>query len=426
MLESHPEGALPFPAGAPKPPAVTPRQPPFPETGLSYPPNPAPVPSPPAPVPPPLVPSAPAAPPSRPTAMPGRAAWEAMSAAPPLITSPEPRSAKEPEPEKPLVKPLVPALRARDKDLAGPPKSGVDTKNNGPVVSAASASDAAAREERSRDVRDIGPREGLARPAAAASPLRRRVAVDLVLFEPKIVPRLRGQKRLAPLWAQPPKSRAPQSADEPQRPPADPDRTDVLRALSFIEPVGPAEIRAALAESLDELVDLDPPLLLVSGELTPSFDEMELLRATVAVAQSVAGTDKRMLAAIAVAQEALSAAHAPAPETVRNLAKQIEQASATLALPPRFLASQVERSLVEHRKYKRRPILGAPRVRADLATSGGDVFPFYVPENAAGSLPLLPSFPVVAFCEVRPREDLVETQPESLLCVALGRVLAAR
>jgi hypothetical protein len=173
-------------------------------------------------------------------------------------------------------------------------------------------------------------------------------------------------------------------------------------------------------------VDLDPPLVLVAGELTPTFDEMEHLRVTVAVAQSVAGTDKRMLASIAVAQEALSAGHPPAPETVRNLARAIEQASTSLNVPPRFLASQVERSLVENRKYKRRPILGAQRVRADLATGGSEVFPFYIPEGSAGSLPLLPSFPIVAFCEVRPREDLVETQTESLLCVALGRVLASR
>lgn len=424
MHESHVEGALPFAQPSPKPPPVPPRQPSYPDAGSSYTTIAPSAPPPPAPVPPALVPPA-AAPPSRPVTLPGRAAWDAMSAAPPLSTTPpEPKPPKEPAPEKLAIKPLVPALRARDPQAAVA-RSSSDSSGNGNIASAASASDAAAREERAKATRDLAPREGLARPAAP-EPLRRRVAVDLVLFDPKIVPRLRGQKRLAPLWAQPPKSRTPQSADEPQRAPADPERLDVLRALSFVPPVGPAEIRAALTESLDELVDLDPPLLLVSGELTPTFDEMELLRATVAVAQSVAGTDKRMLSSIAVAQEALSAAHPPAPETVRNLAKQIEQASTTLALPPRFLASQVERTLVENRKYKRRPILGAPRVRADLATSGGEIFPLYVPDASAGSLPLLPSFPVVAFCEVRPREDLVETQGESLLCVALGRVLAAR
>jgi hypothetical protein len=153
---------------------------------------------------------------------------------------------------------------------------------------------------------------------------------------------------------------------------------------------------------------------------------VEALRASVAIASSVAGTDKRMLASIAVAQEALSATLPPAPETLRTLAKQIETSSASLALPPRFVVTHVERILVENRNYKRRMILGASRVRADLVFAGGDVFPLYLPDDSATSLPLLPSFPVMAVCEVRPREDLVETQPEALLCVALGRVLHGR
>jgi hypothetical protein len=132
------------------------------------------------------------------------------------------------------------------------------------------------------------------------------------------------------------------------------------------------------------------------------------------------------LSSIAVAQEALTSQLSPAPETLRNLAKQIETAAASLALPPRFIATNVERILVENRSYKRRLILGALRVRADLVFSGGEVLPLYLPDDAAKSLPLLPSFPVATVCEVRPREDLAETQPEALVCVALGRILHGR
>ncbi len=185
-------------------------------------------------------------------------------------------------------------------------------------------------------------------------------------------------------------------------------------------------MRRALGESLDDLSDLDPPLVVCVGELFPKFDDLDALRVSVAVASSVAGTDKRMLGAIAVAQEALSATLPPAPETLRNLAKQIETASAMLNVPPRFLVNHVERILVENRNYKRRTILGALRVRADLVFSTGDVFPLYLLDDAAKSLPLLPSFPVTAVCEVRPREDMAEAQTEALLCMALGRVLHGR
>ena len=50
-------------------------------------------------------------------------------------------------------------------------------------------------------------------------------------------------------------------------------------------------------------------------------------------------------------------------------------------------------------------------------------FPFYVLDSVAAALPLLPSFVVTALCEVRPREDVAETQSEALFAVALGRVL---
>jgi hypothetical protein len=66
-------------------------------------------------------------------------------------------------------------------------------------------------------------------------------------------------------------------------------------------------------------------------------------------------------------------------------------------------------------------------VRADLTLPrSGETMPLYLPETAATSLPLLLSFPVVALCEIIPREDLTEPQDEALLASALGRVLRSR
>jgi hypothetical protein len=117
----------------------------------------------------------------------------------------------------------------------------------------------------------------------------------------------------------------------------------------------------------------------------------------------------------------------PRSDTALGLARQIEVGSASLSLPPRYVASEVERALLEGRKYKRRTLLGAARVRADLLI-GRDAspFPFYVLDSVAASLPLLPSCPVTALCEVRPREDVAETASEALFAVALGRVLQSR
>jgi len=251
---------------------------------------------------------------------------------------------------------------------------------------------------------------------------RRLAVVDLLFFEPRVVPRVRAGTRFAPLWAQAPRPRV-QSVDEARREP--PDRADVLRVLCFGRPASASEIRRALADGLDDPTDLEPPLVLVGGELRPTLDETETLRTSVAVAQPVAGSDKKVLAAIALANEALANAIGPRPDTAIGLARQIEANTAALSLPPRYVATQVERALLEGRKLKRRTLLGAPRIRADLAL-GGETLPMYLPDSVAGSLPLLPAFPIVALCEVRPREDGGEAQAEALFAVALGRVLCAR
>jgi len=325
------------------------------------------------------------------------------------------------EPAKPVS--LMFGLRARDANGAGRANEGQGSGAN--ALSVQSLSDAAAHDESGLENRQgSNRREVLSR---QQTPQARRLAVvDLLTFEPKIVPRLRGMKRLASLWQSLPKAKSPLNPDEPQRPPPDPDRDIVLRVLSYTEGQTPADIRRTFAESLEDQTDLDPPLVFCAGELQPKFDELETLRVSISVANSVAGTDKRMLGAIAVAQEATSASLPPAPETLRNLAKQIETASGSLNLPPRFLVNHVERILVENRHYKRRMILGASRVRADLVFAGGEVIPLYLLDDAAKSLPLLPTFPVVTVCEIRPREDLMEQQAEALLCVALGRVLHGR
>jgi hypothetical protein len=245
--------------------------------------------------------------------------------------------------------------------------------------------------------------------------------VDLLTFEPPIVPRLRALPRFASIW---PRPRA-TSIDDTRRDPPDRDRETVLRVLCFGRPEGAPEIRRALADGFDD-ADLDPPLALVAGELRLVFDETETLRVTVAVAQPVAGGDKKVLAAIALAQEALGTSIGPRPDAALSLSRQIESATASLSLPPRYVAAQVERALLEGRKLKRRTLRGAARVRADLALRDGEALPIYLPDTITGSLPLLPTFPVICVCEVRPREDGAEVHAEALFASALGRVLHLR
>ncbi|MFT3764026.1 MAG: DUF2169 domain-containing protein [Minicystis sp.] len=331
----------------------------------------------------------------------------------PAPVSPAPAFDREPD-RATSPRPLT-TLRS---DAATAPAAPPVAPANAALAGLKAASDAAAVQDQA------AARAASGAPRAEVVAPRRRAVVELLFFDPPIVPRLRALKRLAPLWAAAPRPRV-ASIDEARREPIDRDRDTVLRALCFARPEGAHEVRRALLDSLDD-ADLDPPLVLVAGELRPVFDETETLRTTVAVAQPVAGGDKKVLAAIALAQEALGTSLGPRPDTAVSLSRQVEAATSSLSLPPRYVGAQVERALLEERKLKRRKLRGASRVRADLALRDGEALPIYLPDTITGSLPLLPAFPVIAVCEVRPREDAAEAQAEALFAVALGRVLHAR
>jgi len=298
--------------------------------------------------------------------------------------------------------------------------------NGEAAFSAKAASDAAAARSESAEA----PRERASRVDAAsddhATSKRRQAVVNLLCFDAQCIPRVRRNKRFTNALVSKNRLRRAQGLDEVVKDGPPDDRSDILRVLSCAQPADTPEIRRALAECLDDLDDLEPPMLLVAGEMRPLFDEIEMLRTTIAVAQQVAGGDKKVLATIAVGQEAAAASIPPRPETTLGFIRQIEQAALSLNLPTRYVPAEVERILTEGRKYKRRTILGAPRIRADLTFRNGDVMSMYLPDSAASSLPLLISFPVIAICEVTPREDLTETQDEALVVLALGRVLRTR
>jgi hypothetical protein len=259
---------------------------------------------------------------------------------------------------------------------------------------------------------------------ARSSGSRRNALVSLLWFDPEVVPRARTMKAFASALEPTRASTRPRKIDEPREQPVLDDRRDLLRLLSYGQPSEASEIHGALAACFDDQDALEPPLVLAGGDVHPTFDELETLRATVAVAQQAAGNDRKVLAAIGLGQSALSAQVSMRPDATLGLVKQIEQAAALPSLPPGFVPAEVQRILVEGRKYKRRTLLGAPRLRAELATPGASArMVVYLPDAAADALPLLASFPVVALCAITPREDITETQDEALVVMALGRVL---
>lgn len=422
---SSPDGALPFRAAeaAPQPSA----QPPASELFVAPAREAAPAPPIAARVPPPAHVPLPA-PSFQPAEIPRPAAWPGPLSTPlPPAAVTLPSLASAGLPLLSLGSPLdIPAPSAVPAPPAPRRASGA-TSFDAAFGGVRATSDAAAAS--AREATAEAPRERPARSDAGALPTsgRRQAVVSLLCFEARIVPRIRSAGRFTAALASRPRPRRAQGVDQPAKEDPPDDRSDVLRLLSCGQPADAAEIHRALVDSLDDLDDLDPPLVLVAGELRPTFDEIEMLRAIIAVVQQVAGGDKKILSSIAVGQAALAAPVVPRPETTLGLVKQIDLSAASLSLPAGYVLAEVERVLVEGRKYKRRTLLGAARVRADLTLArSGEAMPLYLPDSAAASLPLLPAFPVVALCEIIPREDLTEAQDEALLAAALGRVLHSR
>ena len=285
-----------------------------------------------------------------------------------------------------------------------------------PHASAKLASDeAAGRAEVKQAVRNEPAREMTAR----------KCLVDLLGCDPDVPRRLRRSPTFSALLAEFAPPRALRRLDE-----ADADREkdrderqrlDVLRVLSCGDPLDGSGLAHSLDGALEDPNDLEIPILLTAGELKPTFDELEALKLAVKIAQPLSPTDKRLVSAVALANEVIGAS--PSAETCVSLTKQLEGAVTGLNFPSRYLAENVERALLDARAYKKRLVLGETRIRCDLVIGGASGLPCYVAESVGSKLPLLQSFSVVALVEVRPREDAFESHHEALVVLALGRVL---
>src|SRR5690606_29005636 len=131
------------------------------------------------------------------------------------------------------------------------------------------------------------------------------------------------------------------------------------------------QAREALSASIDDDVNLEMPLLVVGGELRPTFDEIKTLEAAVQVAQPSSGANKALAPLIKMATDTAEGPWPPTREVTAAIVKQIDGAmTQSPNLPPKFFATQLERILLETRAYKRRTLFGAARIRADLSFGG--------------------------------------------------------
>jgi hypothetical protein len=272
-----------------------------------------------------------------------------------------------------------------------------------------------------------------AAPAPAKSEVARAAPaeiVDLLWFDAGLPDRV----RVAPAWftlvaRARPVPEQPMDDDPPEDPPAVVDRRDVFTVLTDADPTSLDDLEGCVAAATTPKGAFTPPLAALRGELEIAFDDLETLKATLAVVAPFAvGPDKRLKETFEAANEALKERLFPTSgRPVENLTARLRDAFAagSWSLPAGYLDLQVERALVEQRRYQRRAVLGETWLRALLGLRGSAA-PVYLPEALVGRLPLYARFNARVIVEVLLQQDPFEAHPYALKCLALARAVPAR
>ncbi|WP_437977947.1 DUF2169 domain-containing protein [Sorangium sp. So ce295] len=272
---------------------------------------------------------------------------------------------------------------------------------------------------------------GAADASAALAPAQRDTLV-LVWFDRKSVPRIvrkpAWQRLLDAMEAEPldPEADDPALSDEPAE---IEDRAQVFEILDRGAAAGVAGVHGALARAAGKRGMPVPPLELVEGELSLSFDEVETLKALVSTATPLATGDDALAAALGAAEKFLATPGVTtAPAVAEALCGKIREALGHGKRGRVELANeQVERALLEQRHYQKRKVLGGPHLRGLLRVAGEtQPLVIYLPASIAEALPLSARFRARVIAAVHPAMDEREAEPVALQAAALGRVVQVR
>lgn len=162
------------------------------------------------------------------------------------------------------------------------------------------------------------------------------------------------------------------------------------------------------------------PLILLEGDLTFPFDDLEVLRATVALAAPLSVSDSVVRSLNALAKRFLATTgHASAPAVAGNLAKRLTETITQRSLADRrSFEAERARSLIEIRGFQTRLLFGDVHRRALY----NDLVPAYLCPEIAARLPSAAKLRARLLARVHPRIDCHEKIYHCLRVVAIALV----
>ena len=216
----------------------------------------------------------------------------------------------------------------------------------------------------------------------------------------------------------------------PPKPPKEvEEKKDIFGVLTRGEPTDVEGVQYAITNAIGEDGGFSPPLVLLGGELSLPFDELETLKATVTAVTPLIAGDKRLKDTVDTVNELLKTpwlqSSSGVAEGLTAKIKEAFAASSSRMLPPSYLDQHTERMLLEQRHYQRRTVFGAVWIRTLLLPPGGSTpIPTYLPEDVSKKLPMFQTVKARVIAEAHAQQDQYETHPSALKVTALGRVIA--
>jgi hypothetical protein len=204
------------------------------------------------------------------------------------------------------------------------------------------------------------------------------------------------------------------------------DRRNVFKVLARGEPMTASGIDQEVADAIRKDGTLEPPLVLLAGDLVFPFDELETLKATVTAVSPLVAGDKKLKEVVDTVNELLktpwlSRSGAVAEGQTARIKEAFGQGNRMV--PASYLDSHTERILLEERHYQKRTVFGQTWIRSlYVSASSPDQIPAYLPESLAKQLPMFQRLRTRFIAEVHMQQDQYESHPIALRVVALARV----
>jgi hypothetical protein len=273
---------------------------------------------------------------------------------------------------------------------------------------------------------------GKARRGAGGSGAAPRAMIELIWHDPQKVSRMRATPAWQALLAEPAATAAPAEGDaaadkRAAEEAARAERADVVAVLG--QALATLDVEGVMIDAASEDGGLEPPLVLVAGELELGLDEVKMLEAMLGAAAPLSAGDKKVKEVIDLASEVMRTPLGASPGVAAGFITRLREAwnKAHRILPADYLEVHTRRLLLEQRSYQKRDLWSDSFLRAVIAPAGeGSGIPAYLPASLAKQLPLFARFPARLVAEAFPQQDQAESCPVALRVVALGRVVTAR